>query len=433
MPRVPKRKSALRKARDFLSVINNSNCGSSDSEESTTSIESGDLAHIPIKNLPEIENISIEGDDKIPVDKFPHPLEEDDIMDQIGSQLERMMAMMADLNSKQQQQDGLLLQLQSHMQNAAAAVPPAPVVPVAQPTANFEQLFKIPDPIKMLPVFDGNAKQLNAWLATAEETLNAFVQHVTPLQYKMYVTAVTNKIQGKARDIICLAGNPDDFEQVKEVLINALGDRQELSTYKCQLWQCRMTEGMSISKYYNKSKAIIQNIKTLAKQKDKYRNNWEIINEFIEEDALAAFISGLCEPYFGYAQAARPKDIEDAYAFLCKFKSKEIAAHSMAGDSSKRKYQKNKELETKSNRPSGSNKNYNQKAELQNKERFEQAEPMDATTTRSRLTVNKKQLNNNETVSQDPEDENSESSQSESDDDDLDLNFHSVFINQSQT
>lgn len=51
----------------------------------------------------------------------------------------------------------------------------------------------------------------------------------------MYVTAVTNKIAGKAKDILCLAGNPDDFDVIKDILTNALGDRQELSTYKCQL------------------------------------------------------------------------------------------------------------------------------------------------------------------------------------------------------
>ena len=146
----------------------------------------------------------------------------------------------------------------------------------------------------------------------------------------MYVTAVTNKIQGKARDILCLAGNPDNFESIKEILMNALGDRQELSTYKCQLWQNKMVDGVSIQRYYQKTKDIIQSIKNLAKQKQTYKENWHAITMFIDEDGLAAFISGLKEPYFGYAQAARPTDIEDAYAFLCKFKSKEVTASYMS-------------------------------------------------------------------------------------------------------
>lgn len=86
---------------------------------------------------------------------------------------------------------------------------------------------------------------------------------------------------------------------------------------------------MSIFRYYQQSKEIVQNIKLLAKQNKNYRDSWKAIDEFIEEDALAAFIAGLSDPYFGYAQAARPTDIEDAYAFLCKFKAKQKTAHNM--------------------------------------------------------------------------------------------------------
>lgn len=46
----------------------------------------------------------------------------------------------------------------------------------------------------------------------------------------------------------------------------------------------------------------------MAKHNENCRKNWDVINAFIEEDALADFISGLNEPYFGYAQAARPKE-----------------------------------------------------------------------------------------------------------------------------
>jgi hypothetical protein len=84
-----------------------------------------------------------------------------------------------------------------------------------------------------------------------------------------------------------------------------------------------MSNDMTIFKYYSTTREIIQKIKTLSKQKALYSEHWEAVNAFIDEDALAAFISGLRKPYFGYAQAARPKDVEEAYAFLCKFTSNE--------------------------------------------------------------------------------------------------------------
>lgn len=393
MPKATRAQSALKKTRNLLSSLSHNNCETSDSEDSISSIESGDLAHIPIKSTPSFDNLS---------------LNDSDTMEEIGATLQKMMQMMDQFAAKQKEHDTMFTQIEAHINNRAPATEP-----VAQPTASFEQLFRIPDSIKLLPVLDGNSRrQLNGWLTTAEQTLNTFKDYVTPVQFKMYVTAVTNKIQGRAKDIVCLAGNPDDFDIIKEVLINALGDRQELSTYKCQLWQCKMTEGMSIARYYHRSKEIIENIKTLAKQKEKYRDNWNVINDFIEEDALAAFIAGLSEPYFGYAQAAKPSDMEDAYAFLCKFKSREIAAHSIASNSATKKFQKHKHFEPKSNKPP--------KSEYQKIDRPE-SEPMDATTTRSRLTVNKRTLNNHETTNHDREDEISEDSDIETD---LDLNFH---------
>ena len=56
------------------------------------------------------------------------------------------------------------------------------------------------------------------------------------------------------------------FEDIKSILVTALGDRQELSTYKCQLWQLNMSDGITLNKYYQRSKEIVQNEKSETKQ-----------------------------------------------------------------------------------------------------------------------------------------------------------------------
>jgi hypothetical protein len=40
-----------------------------------------------------------------------------------------------------------------------------------------------------------------SWLKTAEETLGLFKNIVPEEQFRVYLRAVTNKIEGKARDI----------------------------------------------------------------------------------------------------------------------------------------------------------------------------------------------------------------------------------------
>lgn len=379
MPKIAKG-TALKKIRKQLKIAIKSS-EISETEDSAESDSSGDLSHIPLKDknqIPEISDLSIN-----------ETTEMEQTLQQMMEQLRSINQSITNLTQRQETQERTLQELrqaQNEPQNNIQANEQIENIRV-------EDFYRIPDPIKSLPPYDGNRKQLQAWLSTAEDTLRFFHGKVSDQLFKMYVTAVVNKIQGKAKDILCLAGNPQEFESIKNVLTTALGDRQELSTYKCQLWQHKMTEGMSIHRYYQKSKELIQNIKTLAKQNSTYKDNWAAINLFIDEDGLAAFISGLKGTYFGHVQAARPKDVEDAYAFLCKFKSQEIAANSISEKSSK--------PNQKNENPQKTDQRSYQKPQFQNQSQNEkpknQATPMDIDPSlKSRLTLNKKLINNTE-------------------------------------
>lgn len=63
----------------------------------------------------------------------------------------------------------------------------------------------------------------------------------------------------------------------------------------------------NINRHYQNTKQLVYNIKSLAKQNPNYDKHWAAINEFIDEHSLAAYVSGLQEPYFYYVQAAEAK------------------------------------------------------------------------------------------------------------------------------
>lgn len=191
----------------------------------------------------------------------------------------------------------------------------------AAPAQAQADIFRIPDPIKSIPTFDGNKKQLSAWLATVERTLQHFEGKVTPDVLSIYEQAIINKIDGKARDTICVNGNPTTIDEVTTILKAIYGDRNDMSTYQTQLWTLKMEESLHL--YYKRTKEIMQSMKSLAKEKQSYRDHWDAINEFLDQECLAAFINGLNKAYFGYAQASKPEDLESAYAFLCKFQNAE--------------------------------------------------------------------------------------------------------------
>lgn len=402
MPKFSKKaKSALETTRQLLKQNKHKNQVESDSSESDVeSEESGEFSHVPLKvEIPTLTSLSLENNGD---------------MEQIMNQLAQISEQLTQINTRQDEQDRRLSSLQNVQQNEPIAVNQE-----RQARSLIETLSRIPDPIKSLPNYDGNKKQLNSWLSTAEKTLATFKPLVSNDVFTIYEQAVLNKLEGRAKDAICMACDINSFEEAKEILINTLGDKFELSTYKAQLWKNRQGAEMSVHKYYQTTKLIVQNIKTLAKQDPTYATSWVAISKFIDEDALAAFITGLNENYFGFAQAAKPESLEDAYAFLCKFNSREkiIVNHD-------RKNTKQNKINTIQNQIKHSTKQ--DKNDIPAK--TERAvEPMEVDPSlRSRLTLNKRHINNHE-VSESEEDSSTEEQ------DENELNFHQVQPGKSQT
>ena len=117
---------------------------SSDSEAS--SIDSGEFSHVPVKETPEITNLSLE----------------DSTMEQLSTQLNSLSQMLQQLMERQNQQQEVI--------NSLAQNRPNVEIRSHQTSGALEDFFKLPDPIKNIPKFDGNRKQLTAWLSTAENT-----------------------------------------------------------------------------------------------------------------------------------------------------------------------------------------------------------------------------------------------------------------------
>lgn len=216
-----------------------------------------------------------------------------------------------------------------------------------------DDIFRIPDPIKSLPTFDGKKKQATAWVQTVRKTLERFRNRVSEETLEMYEQCIINKVIGEARDILCSNGNPQTFEEAATILLSSFGDKNTIATYQTQIWNMKMEN--SIHHYYKKEKEMMVNIKSLAKENPIYAAHWEAISLFIDQECLAAFINGLQKPYFGYAQTAQPENIETAYAFLCRFQCAEIT-----------KKQTNQIPNTSNYQQQGRNQNYRQSKQFGN-------------------------------------------------------------------
>lgn len=209
----------------------------SDSEysDSVDSTDSDSLAHIPIVNF----DITL---GTMSLDESQTQTQANNILTQLMSQINILNENIQQIAAKQESYENSLHRLTNPENTCSQNSFTMPVLS----TPVVGDVFRIPDPIKSIPSYDGNRKQLQSWIIVVENTLSIFKNLVSSQVYNIYVQSILNKISGNAKDALCLAGNPSDFNDVKKVLIEAFGDRQELATYKAQLWSNKQSDHIII-------------------------------------------------------------------------------------------------------------------------------------------------------------------------------------------
>lgn len=172
--------------------------------------------------------------------------------------------------------------------------------------------FTTPDPIRNIPNFNGNRKEVLAWVQDAEQTLALFDQYKGDICYGQIIRSIKNKITGEAREILIASGNPTTWEEIKEVLINAYGDRRDLTSHIQSLFYIRQGK-KTLPEYYNKIRTIDTAIKSSAAGMDDYKSHTKVINSFVSLITLTRFVDGLNEDISMHVRSCRPETLEHAY------------------------------------------------------------------------------------------------------------------------
>lgn len=172
--------------------------------------------------------------------------------------------------------------------------------------------FKTPDPIKNLATFSGNKKETQAWVDDTQSTLDLFENYKDTPTYAQIIRAVKNKITDQAKEILIAAGNPNDWDEIKEVLLNAYGDRRDLTSHIQSLFYIKQGN-KTLSEYFNKIKSIDTAIKATASNMEEYKDSTRAINKLISLITLTRFVDGLGEQLSMHVRSYRPDTVEEAY------------------------------------------------------------------------------------------------------------------------
>lgn len=69
--------------------------------------------------------------------------------------------------------------------------------------------------------------------------------------YTQYVRAVKNKIVGEAKEILIAVGNPNDWDEIRNVIFNSYGNRRDLTSHTQSLFYVSQR---TLTEYYNQMK-----------------------------------------------------------------------------------------------------------------------------------------------------------------------------------
>lgn len=175
------------------------------------------------------------------------------------------------------------------------------------------ETFSIPDQIKIIPTFSGNRKETLAWVEDVDQTLEDLLEYEDDFpKWKQIIRVIKSKITGDAREVLIASGNPKEWEDIKEILLNSFGDKRDITSHIQSLFYIRQGK-LTLHEYYHKLKSIDTAIKTSAAQMTDYKSSIEAVNKLISLMTLTRYIDGLNgEQLSMYVRSYRPKTLEEA-------------------------------------------------------------------------------------------------------------------------
>lgn len=176
---------------------------------------------------------------------------------------------------------------------------------------------KIPDPIKMIPTYDGDQKLLNHWVYSVDTVLQSFdaVRVADPNSYLLWVLAIRQKIIGRANEALIARVVGTDWNAMRQTLVEYFGDRRDLSTLSSQIPYLRQGT-KDIEEYYKETLELTANINVKVALDARFQapnlGATAAVMMFVRDLTKSAFIDGLNEPYNLTVRSFRPASLEEA-------------------------------------------------------------------------------------------------------------------------
>lgn len=186
-------------------------------------------------------------------------------------------------------------------------------------SVSFLDRGKIPSIIKDLPDFNGNARDLSAWILDVEDCLELFNDFRDSYEYHLVLKTVRRKIKNEANDILISNNTPNDWNEIKEVLRLYYADKRDLMTLDNQLKVMVRRQQETIETYYSRVREMITLISSAISTDETWKGHEAALIKLYNVMALDTFIRGLGEPLSLFCKNYKPKSLASAYHYCVEF------------------------------------------------------------------------------------------------------------------
>lgn len=178
---------------------------------------------------------------------------------------------------------------------------------------NTERIWKS---LRLVPEFDGNSNVLIRFLNICDQLILTYANPAPGNELNNFalINGILNKITGQAAKTLATNGIPQDWQGIRNALINSFSDHRDESALYTDM--SLLTQGSDTPQiFYERVQNLLSVIMTYVELHETIKTTIEAKRELYKKLALQTYTRGLTEPLGSRVRCMRPESLEKALEF----------------------------------------------------------------------------------------------------------------------